>query len=643
MKPLLTLLTILLAVQLTAQGYADQFYKDYASPSPEDVNLKSFPFAPDANAIILRKDATVIPDGYKMFSYIRTRIKILKPTGSEEGNIKLRYYHAGEVEKITNLSAVTINYDAQGTKKMATLTNKDIHYTKEDQYYTTITFSMPDVREGSIIEYSYISERRNYKVIDYWYFQDELPVLHALFDYTIMPGAEFSYRVLKSSELPINLKENKTEGRLIFTMDNLPGVSDEPFMDAKRDYLSRVELQMNSVGSSIERQKFVATWPELTQELLRDEDFGQAIQKKIAGTEELISQAKMIGEVKDRMNFIYRNVQQRLNWDRYIGIYATEKLKTVWEKKQGSTAEINIILLNLLNAAEVPASPLLVSDRSHGKVSTSHPFISQFSKVVAYVEIGGKPYFLDASGNQVKTELIPESLLNTQGYLVERKTSRFVKISDPLHFEKRNVSIAGKISDMGILTGQVFVSDQDYARMRREPEVRRSAQSYIREIYVDPYARMKVDSFVIRNLEHDSLSLDQLVNFNFELEKTGDYYLLTPNLFGGIEKNPFLADNRYTEINFGCKKLVTFSESFELGEGFVIEALPKAMALRTADTGLLVSRMTDQTPDGKRFVVKMRLEINKTLYTAAEYESVKEFFKKMYGVLNDPIVLKKKP
>lgn len=643
MKPLLTLLTILLAVQLTAQGYADQFYKDYASPSPEDVNLKSFSFAPDANAIILRKDATIIPDGYKMFSYIRTRIKILKPTGSKEGNIKLRYYHAGEVEKIANLSAVTINYDAQGTKKMATLTNKDIHYTKEDQYYTTITFSMPDVREGSIIEYSYISERRNYKVIDYWYFQDELPVLHALFDYTIMPGAEFSYRVLKSSELPINLKENKTEGRLIFTMDNLPGVSDEPFMDAKRDYLSRVELQMNSVGSSIDRQKFVATWPELTQELLRDEDFGQAIQKKIAGTEELISQAKKIGDVKDRMNFIYRNVQQRLNWDRYIGIYAAEKLKTVWEKKQGSTAEINIILLNLLNAAEVPASPLLVSDRSHGKVSTSHPFISQFSKVVAYVEIGGKPYFLDASGNQVKTELIPENLLNTQGYLVERKTSRFVKISDPLHFEKRNVSIAGKINELGMLSGQVFVSDQDYSRMHREPDIRRNAQAYIRETYVDPYPKIKVDSFEIRNLEHDSLALNQLVNFNMELEKTGDYYLLTPNMFGGIEKNPFIADNRYTEINFGCKKLVTFSESFEVGEGFVIEALPKPMALRTADTGLLVSRITDQTPDGKRFVVKLRLEINKTLYTAAEYDSVKEFFKKMYGVLNDPVVLKKKP
>lgn len=643
MKPLLTILTILLAVQLTAQGYADQFYKDFASPTPEDVNLKTCSFAPDAAAIILRKDATIIPDGYQMFSYIRTRIKILKTSGSEEGNIKIRYYHSNQVEKIANLSAVTINYDAQGVKKMTAITNKDIHYTKEDQYYTTITFSMPEVKEGSIIEYSYISERRNYKVIDYWYFQDELPVLHALFDYTIMPGAEFSYRVLKSPELPISLKENKTEGRLIFAMDNLPGVSDEPFMDAKRDYLSRVELQMNSVGSSIERQKFVATWPELTQELLRDEDFGQAIQKKISGTEELIRQAKMIGDVKDRMNFVYRNVQQRLNWDRYIGIYAAEKLKTVWEKKQGSTAEINIILLNLLQAAEIPASPLLVSDRSHGKVSNSHPFISQFSKVVAYVEISGKPYYLDASGNQVKTELIPENLLNTQGYLVDRKNSRFVKISDPLHFERRNVSIAGKINDQGILSGQVFVSDQDYARMRREPEIRRNAQSYIREVYVEPYASVKVDSFVIRNLEHDSLSLDQLVNFNLELEKTGDYFLLTPNLFGGIEKNPFLAENRYTEINFGCKKLVTFSESFEISDGFAIEALPKAMAIRTADTGLLVSRVTDQTPDGKRMVIKLRLEINRTQYSASEYDAVREFFKKMYSVLNDPVVLKKKP
>lgn len=643
MKPLLTLITLLITVQLTAQGSAEQFYKDFASPSSEEVYLKSCSFAPDAAAVILRKDATIIPDGYKMFSYIRTRIKILKPTGTNEGNIKIRYYNVGEVERISNLSAVTINYDAQGVKKMAVITSKDIHYTKEDQYYSTITFSMPEVREGSIVEFSYLSERRSYKAIDYWYFQGELPVLHSMFDYTIMPGAEFSYRVLKSSELPIQLKEHKTDGRLVFTMDNLPGVPDEPFMDAKRDYLSRVELQMNSVGTSIDRQKFVATWPELTQELLRDEDFGQAIQKKISGTEELINQAKLIGDVKDRMNFIYRQVQQRLNWDGYIGIYAAEKLKTIWEKKQGSTAEINLILLNLLNAADVPSSPLLVSDRSHGKVSTSHPFISQFSKVVAYVEISGKYYFLDAAGRQVKTELIPENLLNTQGYLVERKTSRFVTISDPLHFEKRNVSIAGKVSPDGMLMGQVFVSDQDYARIRREPEVRRNAQAFIRETYVEPYADVKVDSFVIRNLEHDSLSLDQLVNFNLELEKTGDYILLTPNIFGGIEKNPFIAENRYTEINFGCKKLVTFSESFEVGDGILIDALPKSTALRTADTGLLVSRVTDQSPDGKRIMVKLRFEINKTLYAPAEYDAVKEFFKKMYAVLNDPIVLKKKP
>lgn len=643
MKPLLTLLTTLLAVQLSAQTFSDQFFKDFAAPSGEELALKSCSFDPDAPAVFLRKDATVIPDREKMFTYYRTRIKILKSNGLEHGNIKIRFYHANEYEKIANLTAVTINYDDQGVKKMHAVSNKDIHYTKDDQYFTSIVFSMPELREGSIIEYSYISERRSYRIVDYWYFQDEIPVLHSTFDYTIMPEAQFSYRVLKSRELPISMREVKTEGRLIFSMDNLPGITDEAFMDAKRDYLSRVELQMNYSGSSIDRQKFVANWQDLTMELLKDEDFGQAIRKRIGGTEDIIKQASLIPSIKDRMNFIYRIVQQQLNWNHYIGIYAAEKLKTVWDKKSGSAAEINLVLLNLLEAAGVPASPLLVSDRFHGKVNTSHPFISQFSKVIAFVEIDGREHYLDASGNHVYTELIPENILNTQGYLVDRKLSRFVMIADPLHFEKRSVNIVGKVQSNGTLLGQAFVTDKDYARIQRVGQIKRDQEGYIQNTFVKPHPQMLMDSFHIRNQDKDTLPLEQLLHFRQQLELAGDYYLLSTNLFGGVEKNPFLAEKRYTEINFGCKRSISFNESFDLGDGLELEGLPKPLALRTQDTGLFVSRMTDKSEDGKKLVVKTRLEINRTLYGPDEYDGLREFFKKMYGVLNEPIVLKKKP
>lgn len=643
MKSLLTLLLTSMLCPAMGQAFSDQFFKDFASPAGDEVYMTQCSFDPDAPAIYLRKDATVIPDGYKMFKYHRERIKILKQTGVNEGDIKIRYYHFQDYEKISNINAVTINYDKDGNKKMMSIQPKDIHYTREDQFYTTITFSMPEVREGSIIEYSYISERMSYKLVDYWYFQDELPVLHSTFDYTIMPGAEFAYRVLKPKNLPVSLKEDKTAGRLLFTMNELPGISDEAFMDSKRDYLSRVELQMNHSGMGIDRQKFVGSWPELTTELLAHQDFGQMLGKKVPGTEGLIATAKLLPTPRERMELIFRNVQKQLTWNHYIGIFAHDKLKTVWDRRSGSSTEINIILLNLLNECGVSASPLLVSERSHGKVSTSHPFINQFSKMIAYVELESAHYFLDASGDFSQIDLIPEPLLNTTAYLVDRKRSRFVTITDPLHFEKRNVSIAGKISSGGILTGQAFITDRDYSRLSNEHSIRYDKEGYINTSYIKPYTQLAIDSFVIRNLDKDSLPLEQLLDFRQKLEPNSEYFLLYPNLFGGIDKNPFLAEHRYTDINFGYKRAIGFNESYELEDGITIESVPKPMTMRTADTGMVISRVTDMSADGKRFIVKLKVEINRTLYSPEEYDGVREFFKKMYGILNEPVILKKKP
>ena len=40
--------------------------------------------------------------------------------------------------------------------------------------------------------------------------------------------------------------------------------------------------------------------------------------------------------------------------------------------------------------------------------------------------------------------------------------------------------------------------------------------------------------------------------------------------------------------------------------------------------------------------INMAIEINKTVYAADEYDMVKEFYKKMFDLVNEPIVLKAK-
>lgn len=622
-------------------GFSQEYrFPDFGSPTIEEIKMKDCSFDPGAGAVYLRKDAITIPDNQQMIVYFRYRIKILKASASDLANIKIRAYTNFDWEKIEDIKAVSINYLEDGTKKITELERGNIYKTKDDDYYSNITFSMPEVKEGTIIEYSYSSYRKSYKLIDYWYFQDEIPVLKSTYNYTILPGAEFSYRILKSRAHSIRMKEYKNEGRLFFEMSNMAGVKDEPYMDSKRDYLSRLELQMNySGGSGLDKERFVGTWPELTQKLLRDEDFGLQLEHSISGTSELVNSAKSIDDENKRIAYLYYEVTRHMNWDNYIGIYAKDKLKFAWEKRRGTATEINLILIKLLRESGIPAYPLLASDRFHGKVDVSHPFISQFSKVIAYIETGSNKYFLDATIHGNVVNLIPVTLLNTTGYLVDRKNSRFITIADPMHYDKNFVNIVGTISPSGLLKGQAFIMDKDYSRLEKETQLRTDSNQFIYANYVKPFDKMRINSVNIDNLNNDTLSLNLMLNFTHQLVESGSYIMLQENLFSGFEQNPFVADERHTEINFGRNKIISINCVFDISEDIVLEALPKDIKLIMPDTSIAITRTTIHSPDNKRIISKLRLEMNRSHFAVDEYPTLKSFYKKLYDIMDEPIVL----
>ncbi len=639
MKVVLTLSFCILS--LCAFSQADHFV-DFGAPTADEISMKDCSFDPGAGAVMLRKDATTIPSNPGMVVYYRYRLKILKSNAVDLANIKIRFYAFDEYEKIEDLRAVSINYDASGNKKITPLENKNIYRTKIDNYYSAISFSMPEVKEGTIIEYSYSSFRRSYKIIDNWFFQDEIPVLSSAFDYTIMPNSEFSYRFLNPAQYPLTSKNYKNEGRLYFLMNNIPGIRDEPFMDAKQDYMSRLELQMNYAGAPGDRERFVGTWPELTASLLRDDDFGKLLDHNISGTDKIIDKAKAIPDEKKRMEFLLFEVQQQMSPDNYIGVYAKDKLRLAWEKRRGSSSDINLILLNLLRASGISSIPLLVSDRDHGKVDTTHPFISQFSKVIAYVYVENKKYYLDASQPVYNINLIPEGLRNTTGYLVDRKHSAFVMLTDPAHYEDKLVNITATIDANGLMQGQAFIMDNDYTRAEKERELRRDKKQFIHAHFEEPYEKMIVDSIKVDNLEDNNVSLNQLISFRHQLEETGDYIMVQPNLFSGIEKNPFSSDKRHTDINFGRNSTVTFNELFDIPSAFDIESTPKDIFLMMQDSGITIKRNLQFSPDTRKMVMRIKLVMNRSHYTPFEYDALKDFFRKMYTILNEPIVLKRK-
>jgi hypothetical protein len=629
-------------VILTGSLRAQQSFPDIGSVTAEEITLKSVAFDPEAEAVILRKDAIVFPDEEKaMITRHRVRMKILKDGGTQYGNIKIRHQHLYDYEKLQDLQASVYNFDASGNRSVALLSPKDVYTRKTDEYFTTTTFTLPELRAGSIVEYTYTIVQRAYGLMERWYFQDELPVMNSRYDFTILPNAEFSYRVMKSPGHAIDIKQDQAQGKIAFSMTSLPGLPDEPYMDAANDYLQRVELQLSYVGSGLDRNRYVSTWEEATRKLLGDENFGIHLDKDIPGAADIVRLAKLIPEEKDRMNFVYRQVYGHMRWNGYYGIYTTEKLRLAWDQRKGNVAELNLVLVNVLRSAGLMADPLLVSERKNGRVNTSQAFLTQFNKVIACVSVGDQYFYIDLTSPQPSVELIPWELLNTTGYLVHKKSSRFLFIQDAVHYRQRAVNITGRLEAGGNFTGEALVIDHGYLRMSSQEDIRRDQSGYVDRQFQKPYAGVVVDSFVVRNLEQDSLPLEQHIHYHAALNQQAEYLVLKPLMFLGMESNPFIAPTRYTDVNFGSRRKLNCNTSVQLPEGVSIDALPKDITFIMPDTSIVFKRMTAASADGRTVVTRLSIEYRKPVFTASEYPLLSAFYKKMYGLIEDPVLLKR--
>ena len=641
MKPIT--LALLLGLFTTLHTYAQaDYYSDFGLPTLDELELKKCAFDPEAEAVYLHKDAKVLPDDYRMFTYSRVRMKVLKEPGIRHASIRIRYLHENDFEFISDIKGVVINRNADGSLKVNALSAKEIYRKKIDGEYSYVTFTFPEVHEGSIIEYTYTRVRKSYRAVDYWYFQDELPVYSSSFHFTILPVATFNYRVLKSAHYNCDVKPDEREGAIGFEMKNIPGLPDEPYMDSRNDYLQRVELQLAMVRDGSYNNKFVSSWEEASSELLQNESFGRAIERKIGGTDDLIKQATAISDENARLTMIYHAVKKKMNWDGYYSLQASEKLKNNWATGKGSSGDINLILVNILKSSGINVVPMLVSERSHGRVDVNAPFLNQFNKVIAYAKVNNKEYFLDATDELDNTILIPIDLLNTIGFPIFKRNKNFVRIEDKQNYEKRTISLRSKITPQGIHQGEATITESGYARAYSEMRIRSDKDAFVRTAYVKPYTNLSVDSFQIENLEKDTMPLNQTVKFRQQLSVTGNYTPVGINLFAGMNSNPFIAKNRFTDVNFGCRKTLVYFQDIELPENYIVESLPTNTSLTTSDKAIFFTRSLEVSKDNKRITMYMKIDFQNSLYTASEYPTLYEFYKKMQALLDEPVLLKNK-
>lgn len=150
--------------------------------SKQEIEMKTYEADPDADAVVLCDYATL---SFNFDTNERQwenslkricRIKIFNDDGYKWATESVLLYDDNNLEEsISQIKGFT--YTLENGKTIKTKLGKgDIFTEKASKNYTRVKFTMPNVKEGSVIEFSY-SVRSNYlTILKRWQFQKSIPV-----------------------------------------------------------------------------------------------------------------------------------------------------------------------------------------------------------------------------------------------------------------------------------------------------------------------------------------------------------------------------------------------------------------------------------------------------------------------------------
>jgi hypothetical protein len=278
---------------------------------------------------------------------------------------------------------------------------------------------------------------------------------------------------------------------------------------------------------------------------------------------------------------------------------------------------------------------MLVSERDHGRVDTTYPFLDRFSKVVAFFVGSNRQYILDVTEKYVPPNLVPYQLLNTYAFIVHRKKPNLVRIRT-IGAYRNVIDVTATMAPAGSLQGNATIASYSYAKQIRTEQLKSDQKKFVKDLSSDN--NLYVDNALFENVDDDNNPLIQSLQFHNDASANAGYVLLNCNFFTNLLKNPFVAKERFTNVNFGYRQDFSVRAAIRLPAGFNIEKLPENKSWRLGEGDLLLSR--NASLDGDTLHVFISFSQSLTLVHYADYPSLREMYKQAIEFLNEPVVVK---
>lgn len=643
-KLILSLAATLAAVSLLQAQEPD--YR-FGKVSEEELQMERYDRDPDAEAVILYEELRtyfLIGNQFTRMTDYFIRIKVLKAEGKEYADINLPYVF--QRENYANLDAVA--YNLVDGKIVKTPLKKQYLFREEvgDEQWM-LKFSIPEVREGTVIEYRYRMNSDFVTYIPSVVVQHDIPTVRMKATVEIPEYLRFNVNTkgylsinmrentiagrIAGTDVPYNVREITTEGR------DIPALKKEPFVWNRNEFRSMIDFELSQIAMPFsDVQNFSLTWKDVN-EALAETDFNSNIRMGNPFKEETAAIVARNLAPRQTLHELLRLVQSHMKWDGKYRLMSSSP-RNAADKGTGNSAEINSVLMAAVKDAGFDVVPLLLNPRSRGRLPLAHPSFDGISTFILRVTLDdGKFAYLDGTDPDSDVDLLPTDLLVDRARIygvsgdvgwcdLSRLAPGNTHINMTLGFDPE-LSVHGRITERYTNVPALRCSSA-YSDARSEEE-------YVEALEEEHHIR--IDSLTINGLR--SAHLTQEFTMTREPEAAGDFIYLNATIIPFLTENPFKSPERKYPVEFDNPASYTMQGVLRLPEGYVVEELPRAARFNAFDGDITCFYMAQATNGVIQF--NMRFNQKRLIFLPEEYADLQAFYGAVVNMCNGRIVLRK--
>lgn len=663
--------TAIVFLFLLSQGRG-QDYK-FGKVSKEELMEKTYSQDSSAAAAVLYRNVDVRFEylestGFRVITEIHERVKIYKKDGFAYATISERLRKQGrDYEKVFGVKAITYNLEG-GKIVESKLKNSGIFSTDVNKYYNEDKFTMPNVVEGSVLEYEYRISSPFYYSLDDVELQYDIPIKRQ--EVSIKTPEYFVFKPTIKGYLPVRPNYSKTQGKINinsktrstngyvqktsynngsiefmvqiadFTMDNVPALKEEPYVNDMDNYRSAVNYELEYVqfpGSTIE--SYTTTWEKVVKTIYESDDFGGQLNRSKYFRADLATLLEGKSDDLQKMSAIFSFVQDRMNWNGFLGYFADKGVENAYKERSGNIADINLILTAMLTNAGLKTKPVLISTRDNGV--PLFPTINGFNYVVASVNLNGNIVLLDATNKFAEPNILPTRAMNWFGRVIKEDGSTSTVSVFPERPSKELSMLSVNIKDNGTLEGKLRKTYMDH----KAYIFRNSYNDVNRDDYLDKvenkFQGMEIANYEVKNDKTIGKPIIEEFEYKWEdqIDVLGDKIYFSPMFQNALVENPFKLEERSYPIDYAFPWNEKYNAIIAIPEGYKVISRPEDVKIVLKDQlGSFSFRMAEVS---NTLQVSVEFEMNKAVIPPNYYADIKELYRNVVEKETEKVVLSK--